>query len=1490
MRSIRTLFIFCLFCFCGFKSMGQLAAGDIAIIGYNGNSNPAELAIVTLAAIPSGQTIQITDRGWHPTAGFDVTNVTAEGLITWTTTSLIPAGTVIKVSITPGVSPTVAGLSPYGTASATGWGTLVTAGGGDNWFIYTGNISAPGFIYAFANWSTNNPGGSSSPTPWQTSGNVNATTSYLPALLAAGNFSAAFTGSTLHGDYIIYTGTIQGTKDQILAGLAGTGNWTHSESTPVVLTPGGTGFPGTNPIFQLPPIVTQVTSSVLNGTYKIGDIIPVDITFSAVVNVTGTPTLSLNTGATVNYSGGSGTNTLTFNYTVASGQSSADLDYSSTTALSLNGGTIQDALTNNANLTLAAPGAATSLGDNKNIIIDGIAPTVASVNSSTANGAYKAGDVINLTVNFSEAITVTGTPQLALNSGATVNYSGGTGTSALTFNYTVGLTDASADLDYTSTNALSLNGGTLKDAAGNNATLTLAAPGAANSLAANKNIVIDNTPPVVTMLNSSLANGTYKINDLIPVTVNFSEAVTVTGTPTLSLNSGGTASYVSGSGTTALVFNYTVALNQTTPDLDQASTTALALAGGTIKDAAGNNATLTLATPGAPGSLGTSSNIAINTTTPTILSITRTGNANTNGTVVQFLVTFSENVTGVNTSDFSITSTGITGPAVTFVSGSNATRTVTVTTGTGDGTLRLDLNSSGTGIINTIGNDIQAGYTAGEVYTIDKTIPTLTAVTIASNNANTAKAKAGDVITVSFTASETIGTPVVSIIGNATTVTNTAANDWTATYTTQAGDADGVVPFNIAFADGAGNVGTAVTATSNASSVTFDKTAPTLTAATIVSNNASNQIAKTGDIITLTFTASEAVTLPVVTIAGNSVVPTSTGGNSFTAAYTLTGTETEGAVAFNIAFTDLTGNAGTDVTATTNSSSVTYDKTIPTLSTVTIASNNPTTSLAKAGDLITLNFTAAESIATPTVTIAGTAVTPTNSAGNNWVATQTVSGLTPEGVLPFNITFSDLSGNAGIPVTATTNSSTVTVDRTAPAAPTGLAATFGDTQNVITWNVSTAPDLDKYVLYGGTTINPTTAIQSIPAGTLTYTHTGLTNGIGYFYRIAAMDLTGNEGAKSGNIVSVPKGTQTITFNPLTASVYGATPLTLTATSSSALAVTYSSSNTAVATVSGNTVTILTAGTTTITASQAGNAAFLAAAPVTQDLVVNKKDIAVTATVTTKVYGAADPALTYTFSPALIGTDTFIGSLDRATGENVGNYAIGQGTLALSNNYTLNFTSADLNVTAKPVTVTAAAQTKIFTAADPAFTYTFSPAPIGTDTFTGNLDRAAGEDVGTYAIGQGNLSLGTNYQITYVPANLSITAQAITVTATAQTKVYGDADPALTYTFSPALNGTDTFTGSLDRTTGENIGNYAIGQGTLALSNNYTLAFTSADLSITKKTVNVTATAGNKEYGTADPILAYTFSPALTGTDTFTGSLDRVTGENIGNYADRKSVV
>ena len=140
--------------------------------------------------------------------------------------------------------------------------------------------------------------------------------------------------------------------------------------------------------------VTNVTSTKANGSYKVGEVIPVTVTFSEVVNVTGTPRLTLETGTVdrvVNYTSGSGTDTLTFTYTVQSGDTSPDLDYTSTTALALNGGTIKDAATNNATLTLPAPGAAGSLGANKAIRIDTTAPRV-TLGFPVDGGFYNAAD------------------------------------------------------------------------------------------------------------------------------------------------------------------------------------------------------------------------------------------------------------------------------------------------------------------------------------------------------------------------------------------------------------------------------------------------------------------------------------------------------------------------------------------------------------------------------------------------------------------------------------------------------------------------------------------------------------------------------------------------------------------------------------------------------------------------------------------------------------------------------------------------------------------------------------------------------------------------------------------------------------------------------------------------------------------------------------------------------------------------------------------
>jgi len=130
---------------------------------------------------------------------------------------------------------------------------------------------------------------------------------------------------------------------------------------------------------------------------------------------------------------------------------------------------------------------------------DTTAPTVANVTGLTADGFFTSGASVYVTITFSETVTVTGSPRLLLETGATDRYATydgtGSGTPTLRFLYTVQSSDNSPDLDYVATNSLELNSGTIKDLAGNNASLTLQTPGASGSLAANKALVIDNTPP-----------------------------------------------------------------------------------------------------------------------------------------------------------------------------------------------------------------------------------------------------------------------------------------------------------------------------------------------------------------------------------------------------------------------------------------------------------------------------------------------------------------------------------------------------------------------------------------------------------------------------------------------------------------------------------------------------------------------------------------------------------------------------------------------------------------------------------------------------------------------------------------------------------------------------------------------------------------------------------------------------------------------------------
>ncbi|HLK63201.1 MAG TPA: Ig-like domain repeat protein [Bryobacteraceae bacterium] len=674
-----------------------------------------------------------------------------------------------------------------------------------------------------------------------------------------------------------------------------------------------------------PATVTSVSSTAANGAYTTAAVIPVTVTFSKAVNVTGTPQLTLNSGAVVNYTSGTGTATLTFTYTVAAGQNANPLDEASATALALNGGTIKNPSTLDATLTLPAPGSAGSLGANKTIVVDTTAPTVTSVSSTTADGTYGTGTVIPITVTFSEAVNVTGTPQLALNSGGTASYSSGSGTSTLTFTYTVGAGQSASRLDYTATNALSLNGGTIKDAATNVAVLTLPAPGTAGSLGANKNIVIDTTGPTVTNVTSTTPNGTYGVGTVIPITVTFSKTVNVTGTPQLALNSGGTASYSSGSGTATLTFTYTVGAGQNSSHLDYTSTGALSLNGGTIKDIAGNVATLTLPSPGAAGSLAANTNLVIDTTAPTVTNVSSTTANGTYGVgaVINITVTFSKVVNVVTPPASQVLLPLNSGGTAIYSSGSgSATLNFTYTVSAGQNSAHLDYTStsaltlSGPATIkDTAGNNAVttlpatggAGSLAGNTnIVIDTNTGTVTSVTTTTANGTYGPGAVINV-TVNFSKAMTVtGTPVIALNsgGSASYSSGSGTASLAFTYTVGAGQnaahldytSTGALSLNGGTIKDSGGTAASLTlpapggagSLGGSSNIVIDTTAPTVTN---VSSTTANGTYGAGAVIAITVGFSENVTVtgtPLLALNSGGTASYSSGSGTGTLTFTYT--------------------------------------------------------------------------------------------------------------------------------------------------------------------------------------------------------------------------------------------------------------------------------------------------------------------------------------------------------------------------------------------------------------------------------------------------------------------------------------------------------------------------------------------------------------------------------------------------------------------------
>ena len=345
----------------------------------------------------------------------------------------------------------------------------------------------------------------------------------------------------------------------------------------------GTDIGAVASVYVAPALTAPTAAS--SAEIGIGSKLVIRIGATKAVTVTGTPVLTLNDGGTATYSSSESTGTmLAFDYVVASPQTEA-AGALAVTAFSLNGGSIFDAV---------YPGVAASAANGSAVVatiasapqVQGVAPFPVSVTASPSSGTLGNGAALTVSVVWSEAVTVTGAPQIALSSGAMAYYSSSASSSTTSvFTSVVGAGQTASPLAIAA--SIALNGGTIADAAGNPATLALPALSSAPS--------IDGVAPVVTSVAFIPASGTLPAGATYAVTLGLSKPVTISvGSPSLVMSDGSMATYVAASSSpTSLVFQGDVKAGAAAGKLTVSSASAN---GATILDEASNPLVLSGAT------------------------------------------------------------------------------------------------------------------------------------------------------------------------------------------------------------------------------------------------------------------------------------------------------------------------------------------------------------------------------------------------------------------------------------------------------------------------------------------------------------------------------------------------------------------------------------------------------------------------------------------------------------------------------------------------------------------------------------------------------------------------------------------------------------------------------------------------------------------------------------------------------------------------------
>ena len=631
---------------------------------------------------------------------------------------------------------------------------------------------------------------------------------------------------------------------------------------------------------------------------------------------------------------------------------------------------------------------------------------------------------------------------------------------------------------------------------------------------------IDNTPPVI----SNIADDAdyVKQGDVVQITFDVEEIGALSNNPTVSIwqagvsdNHIGDATFVSrsGSGTSAdpysFTYNYTVGTGDYGVRIEVDAT-----------DDAGNDATTGVEdnaftidnTPPAAFTVGSvtstggtvvanywnSTNTGLNVTVPIA------NDASLNGGTVQVIASKDNWTSQVNLGSSSAIASGDLG--------TNKTLSFTAAefeglSGFGDGD-----DWKFKAIITDYAGNQTTGSESSDDIQVDQTAPTLSPVTIASDNANTDAAKSGDVVTVTMTSNETLSGITVnsmqsggSAVSNAVSTANPAGNQWTASYTVSGTDADGSVSFNITATDVAGNT-TDVTSTSDGSSVTVDNTAPaaftvgsvTSTGGTVVANywnstntglNVTVPIANDASLNggTVQVIASKDNWTSQVNLGSSSAIASGDLGTNKTLSFTAA--EFEGLSGFGDGDdwkfkAIITDYAGNQTTGSESSDDIQVDQTAPSATSVSISSNNGNdATMAKAGDVVTVEVTSNETLSgiqNIAFTSGGSAVnnagSATDNGGNQWDVYYTVSLSDQDGNVGFSFELMDLAGNT-TNVNSVTDGSSVTVDNTAP-----VISNIADDADYVKQgdNVQITFEVQED---GGLSSNPTVTIKDQTAAT-----------------------------------------------------------------------------------------------------------------------------------------------------------------------------------------------------------------------------------------------------------------------------------------------------------------------------------------------------------------------------------------------------------------------